>query len=79
LAIARRCSSDSGYGMRETSPGTDLMWFLTSVIVVSAFGLPAVMCRAGTVRRNFTIFSFFFNLSNLFVDCYWFNEFYNGG
>ncbi len=48
LAIGRRCTSDS-YSMRDSSPCTDLMWFITSVIVVSAFGLPAVMCRATIV------------------------------
>jgi len=25
------------------------MWFITSVIVVSSFGLPAVMCRVGVI------------------------------
>lgn len=28
------------------------MWFITSVIVVSAFGLPAVMCRAAVVSAS---------------------------
>jgi hypothetical protein len=35
--------------MRDTSPCTDLMWFITSVIIVSAFGLPAILFRAGIV------------------------------
>lgn len=48
IAIGRRCAPDS-YSMRDTSPCADLMWFITSVIVVSAFGLPAVMHRVGTV------------------------------
>ncbi|CAF1324199.1 unnamed protein product [Adineta ricciae] len=50
LAIGRRCTSDSGYGTRDSSPCADLMWFLTSVIVISAFGLPAVMCRATAIQ-----------------------------
>ncbi|CAF4542747.1 unnamed protein product, partial [Rotaria sp. Silwood2] len=45
LAIGRRCTSDS-YSMRDSSSCTDLMWLITSVIVISAFDLPAVMCRA---------------------------------
>jgi hypothetical protein len=52
LAIGRRCTSDSGYGTRDASPCTDLMWFITSVLVVSSFGLPAIMCRAGVIHAG---------------------------
>ncbi|CAF3093357.1 unnamed protein product, partial [Rotaria sp. Silwood2] len=51
LAIGRRCTSDS-YSMRDSSSCTDLMWLITSVIVISAFDLPAVMCRAAVVSKN---------------------------
>ncbi|CAF3843303.1 unnamed protein product [Rotaria magnacalcarata] len=50
IAIGRRCTSDSSYTMRDTSPCADLMWFITSVIVVSAFGLPAVMYRTSIIQ-----------------------------
>ncbi|CAF2856043.1 unnamed protein product [Rotaria sp. Silwood2] len=50
IAIGRRCTSDGGYSMRDSSPCTDLMWFITSVIVVSAFGLPAVMYHATVIQ-----------------------------
>ncbi|CAF3725649.1 unnamed protein product [Rotaria sp. Silwood1] len=50
IAIGRRCTSDGGYTLRESSPCADLMWFITSVIVVSAFGLPAVMYRASVIQ-----------------------------
>ncbi|CAF0857138.1 unnamed protein product [Rotaria sordida] len=49
IAIGRRCTSDGGYNMRDSSPCADLMWFITSVIVVSAFGLPAVMYRTSVI------------------------------
>jgi hypothetical protein len=52
LAIGRRCTSDSGYGTSDSSPCTDLMWFITSVLVVSAFGLPAILYRAGVVSST---------------------------
>ena len=50
ITIGRRCSSDNSYSIRDSSPCSDLMWFITSVIVISAFGLPAVLCRAAVVR-----------------------------
>ncbi|CAF3950655.1 unnamed protein product [Rotaria sordida] len=49
IAIGRRCTSDGGYNMHDSSPCADLMWFITSVIVVSAFGLPAVMYRTSVI------------------------------
>ncbi len=52
LAIGRRCTSDGGYGTSDSSPCTDLMWFITSVLVVSAFGLPAILYRAGVVSST---------------------------
>jgi hypothetical protein len=52
IAIGRRCTSDNSYSMRDSSPCSDLMWFITSVIVVSAFGLPAVLCRADVVSAD---------------------------
>jgi len=61
LAIGRRCTSDGGYGTSDSSPCTDLMWFITSVIVISAFGLPVVMCRTEVVSEMK-----FFNLIYLF-------------
>jgi hypothetical protein len=42
--------------MRDSSPCTDLMWFITSVIVISAFGLPAVMCRVAVVSEIKNLF-----------------------
>ncbi len=74
LAIGRRCTSDGGYGTSDSSPCTDLMWFITSVIVISAFGLPVVMCRTEVVSEMK-----FFNLNlSLNLDSYWFNGFYHG-
>jgi hypothetical protein len=75
LAIGRRCASDGGYGTRESSPCTDLMWFITSAIVVSAFGLPAIMCRAGVVSATKVFFIFYLFIHS---DSCWFNEFYHG-
>jgi hypothetical protein len=49
LSIARRCSSSNVYGASDKSPCSDIMWFITSVIVVSAFGLPAILFRASVV------------------------------
>lgn len=60
IAIGRRCAPDGGYGLRETNACSDLMWFLTSVLVVSAFGLPAILCRAAIVRF-FRILLIFFS------------------
>jgi hypothetical protein len=51
------------------------MWFITSVIVVSAFGLPAVLWRAGVVSKR-KYLKIYFLISNLDSD--WFNEFYHG-
>ena len=49
LAIAKRCSSNSSFSLDETRPCSDSMWFLTSAIVVSAFGLPIILQRASVV------------------------------
>ena len=49
--------SDDRYGSRDSSPCTDLMWFITSVIVVSAFGLSSVLCLTGTVSP-FAVYKF---------------------
>ncbi|CAF3991790.1 unnamed protein product [Rotaria sp. Silwood2] len=46
VAIGRRCASSDVYSTSDSSPCQDFMWFLTSVIVASAFGLPAVLFRA---------------------------------
>jgi hypothetical protein len=35
------------------------MWFITSILVVSAFGLPAVLCRSHVVRFFFETISEF--------------------
>ncbi len=60
-SIARRCASNSGYGSSESTPCSDIMWFITSVIVVSAFGLPTILYRAEVVSEldNENLFSFF--------------------
>ncbi|CAF0716543.1 unnamed protein product [Adineta steineri] len=50
LMIGRQCTSSGGYGMSDNSPCIDLMWFLTSAIVISAFGLPAVLYRAAIIK-----------------------------
>jgi hypothetical protein len=70
IAIGRRCASNSGYGVSESTGCSDLVWFITSIIVVSAFGLPAVLCRAGTVSilDNENLFLFFKIKINL--DCW---------
>ncbi|UJR16478.1 hypothetical protein I4U23_003381 [Adineta vaga] len=52
LAIGRRCTSDSGYGTHDSSPCTDLMWFITSVIVISAFGLPVVLWHSTVIHAG---------------------------
>jgi hypothetical protein len=52
------------------------MWFITSVIVVSAFGLPAVMCHASIVSE-YSFYSVF--LSFIYLDSSGFNGFHNGG
>ncbi|CAF0997517.1 unnamed protein product [Adineta ricciae] len=49
LVIARQCTSSNGYSTSDTNPCSDLMWFITSAIVVSAFSLPVVLHRAGTI------------------------------
>ncbi len=60
IAIGRRCSSSGGgYGASESNSCTDLMWFITSAIVVSAFGLPAILFRANVVSL-FDIYSLIF-------------------
>ncbi|CAF0843759.1 unnamed protein product [Adineta steineri] len=62
LAIGRRCTSDSAYGTSDSSPCTDLMWFITSAIVISAFGLPAVLCHAGAIHAGSMAFIMAANL-----------------
>lgn len=52
IAIARRCASSNSYGGSESTGCTDLMWFITSAIVVSAFGLPAILYRASVVSQS---------------------------
>ncbi|CAF1024553.1 unnamed protein product [Rotaria sordida] len=49
LAIGNRCTSYDGYSTSDTSPCKDFMWFLTSAIVASAFGLPAILFRANVI------------------------------
>ncbi|CAF1102849.1 unnamed protein product [Adineta ricciae] len=49
LVIARQCTSSNGYSTSDTNPCSDLMWFITSAIVVSAFSLPVVLHRAGVI------------------------------
>jgi hypothetical protein len=50
-AIKRQCASSYTYSVSESTGFPDLMWFITSVIVVSAFGLPAVLCRSAIVSE----------------------------
>lgn len=49
LKIARHCTSNDNYTINDTSPCKDFMWFLTTIIVVSAFCLPAILFRAHVV------------------------------
>ncbi|CAF1172811.1 unnamed protein product [Rotaria magnacalcarata] len=49
LTIARHCTSNDSYGTSDSSPCKDFMWFLTSAIVASAFGLPAILFRANII------------------------------
>lgn len=57
IAIARRCASSNAYGMSESTGCTDLMWFITSALVVSAFGLPAILFHASVVSERNSFFS----------------------
>lgn len=52
LVIERRCSASSGYGINDTNVGTDITWFITTVLVVSAFSLPIILLRAGVVSLS---------------------------
>jgi hypothetical protein len=78
LAIGRYCTSHDSYSIGDRSPCLDLMWFITSAIVVSAFCLPAVLFRANVV----SLFEISYLMILLFLqknlDSRWFNGFCYG-
>lgn len=59
LVIERRCSASSGYGINDTNTGTDIAWFIATILIFSAFALPIVLYRADVVsllNRNEILF-----------------------
>lgn len=48
ILFSRHISNDVGYGS-QSNPSKEWAYFLTTGIIVSAFALPIVMARTGTV------------------------------